>query len=258
MGQYLPGDSPVHRLDPRAKLLAAAVTVLAVLTAGEWLALTVITAWVITAVLFAGVKPFIYWKSMKALWIILFISLLFQAMFSPGETLVHTSWFKISRSGLEQGLWVFWRLGMLILVASVVTFTTTPLRLTTALGWFLSPLERLRVPVGEIIMIINLALRFVPAIFEEAQLLLMAQQSRGADFTRGNVRDRVKGLLPFLVPLLANIFRRADELALAMELRCYRVGASRSSMAEMKFKATDYAIMIVALIVLLGTAPGVF
>jgi energy-coupling factor transport system permease protein len=122
--------------------------------------------------------------------------------------------------------------------------------LTAALEWILAPLTRLGLPVRELAMTVNLALRFVPTLFDEAQLLLMAQRSRGADFTRGGIRERVRGLIPFLVPLLANIFRRADELALAMEIRCYRVGAARSRMIVLRFSIVDYVAVFTGLAIL--------
>ncbi|KJS14359.1 MAG: hypothetical protein VR67_00250 [Peptococcaceae bacterium BRH_c8a] len=241
MGQYLPGRSPVHRMDPRAKLLAAALVVPAILLAGFWPAITAVTLWLAVVSGLSGLRPGVYWRSMKPLWVLLLLSFTMQAFFTPGEPLVHLGWINISEPGLVQGALLLWRLGILLVVASVITFTTTPLQLTNGLEWLLSPLIRLRVPVRELAMIMNLALRFVPTLFDEARLLLMAQQSRGADFTHGSIRERVRGLVPFMVPLLTNIFRRADDLALAMELRCYQVGAPRSRLTELRFVAGDYA-----------------
>ncbi len=245
MGQYLPGISPVHRMDPRAKLVAAALAVPAVLYSGSWPTIVAVTAWLAAVAWLAGLRPGIYWRSMRPLWILLLLSFVIQAFFTPGEPLISIGSVDISGSGLLQGALLLWRLGILLVLASVITFTTTPLQLTGALEWILSPLTRLRVPVREMVMIMNMALRFVPTLFDEARLLLMAQQSRGADFTSGGVRERVRGLAPFMVPLLTNIFRRADELALAMELRCYQVGAPRSRMNELRFAAADYTAVAV-------------
>lgn len=250
MGQYLPGRSPVHRMDPRAKLAAAALAVPAVLYSGSWLTIAAVTAWFVAVAGFSGLRPGVYWRSMKALWILLLLSFVIQLLFTPGEPLASIGQVDISRSGLLQGALLLWRLGILLVLASVITFTTTPLQLTGALEWLLSPLIRLKVPVREMAMIINMALRFVPTLFDEARLLLMAQQSRGADFTSGGIRERVRGLAPFMVPLLTNIFRRADELALAMELRCYQVGAPRSRMSELRFAAADYAAVAVTVLLL--------
>ena len=250
MGQYLPGPSPVHGLDPRTKLAVAALAVPAVLLSNSWPAVLAVTLWVALGVGFSGVGPGVYWRSLKPLWLLLLLSFLLQALLTPGEPLVYIKWVKISQAGLVQGGWLFWRLGLLLLLATTITFTTSPLRLTNALEWLLAPLARLKVPVREIAMIINLALRFVPTMFDEARLLLAALQSRGGDFTRGNVRERVRGLVPFMVPLLANIFRRADELALAMELRCYRVGAARSRMNELRLRTLDYAVIAAAFFLL--------
>jgi len=260
MGQYLPGRSPVHQMDPRAKLIAAALAVPAVLFSGYWPAITAVTLWLVLVSWLCGLRPGVYWRSMKPLWVLLLLSFIMQAFFTPGEPLVHIGWINISEPGLIQGALLLWRLGILLVVASIITFTTTPLQLTNALEWLLSPLMRLRVPVRELAMIMNLALRFVPTLFDEARLLLMAQQSRGADFTHGGIRERVRGLIPFMVPLLTNIFRRADELALAMELRCYQVGSPRSRMKELRFVATDYvAIAVTAmLLTLVSVSRGRF
>lgn len=259
MGQYLPGRSAVHGLDPRAKLLCAALAVAAVLLAGDRPAVVSVTLWVVAVLLLAGLSPRVYWRSLKPLWVLLLLSFALQAMFVPGQPLVSLPWFNITREGLVQGAWLLWRLGLLMLLASVLTFTTTPLRLTAALEWLLTPLAGLKLPVRELAMIMNLALRLVPTLFDEAALLLMAQRSRGADFTRGGIRERVRGLVPFMVPLVTNIFRRADELALAMELRCYRVGAPRSRMTELRFKAADLLAVsaTAALLLLVLLVPGV-
>ncbi len=252
MGQYLPGRSPVHGLDPRAKLAAAAMAVPAALLASGWPGVLAVTLLAAAATVLSGIKPGVYWQSLKPLWLLLIASFCLQALFTPGRPLVAAGFVVVSVPGLMAGAWTAWRLGMLFLLAAVVTFTTTPLRLTAALEWTLAPLARAGVPVRELAMTINLALRFVPTLFDEARLLLMAQRSRGGGFTRGRPVDRARALVPFLVPLLINIFRRADELALAMEIRCYKAGAERSRMAVLRFTAADYAAVLASLLVLVA------
>jgi len=212
--------------------------------------LATVTLWALLAVVLSGIRPRVYWYSLKPLWLLLLISFVLQVFFTPGETLFTAGIIKISREGLVLSAWLLWRISILLLVAAVLTFTTTPLQLTAALEWLLSPLRRVRVPVQELAMMINLAMRFVPTLFDEARLLLLAQRSRGADFTSGSIKERVSRLVPFLVPLLTNIFSRADELALAMEIRCYQVGANRSRMHILRFKLVDYAALVISLTIL--------
>jgi len=250
MGQYLPASSLVHRLDPRVKLICSAAAVPAVLMSANLVNFATVSLWALLAVVLSGIKPRVYWYSLKPLWLLLLISFLLQAFFTPGETLFAAGIVKISREGLVLSGWLFWRISVLLLVAAVLTFTTTPLQLTTALERLLSPLRRVRVPVQELAMMINLAMRFVPTLFDEARFLLLAQRSRGADFTSGSIKERVSRLVPFLVPLLTNIFSRADELALAMEIRCYQVGANRSRMHILSFGLLDYAALVISLAIL--------
>ncbi|TYO93815.1 energy-coupling factor transporter transmembrane component T family protein [Desulfallas thermosapovorans] len=254
MGQYLPACSPVHRLDPRAKLLCTVMAVPAVLVTYNTIALVLVSMWVLLAAAFSGIKPGVYWSSLKPLWVLLLVSFVLQVFFTPGEAVL-TAWFiKISREGLVNSGWLLWRISVLLIAAAALTFTTTPLQLTAALEWLLSPLRRVKVPVRELVMMINLALRFVPTLFDEARQLLLAQRSRGADFTRGGIKERAGRLAPFIVPLLANIFSRADELALAMEIRCYEVGARRSRMHVLRFGPADYTALLVTMAVVLAVA----
>jgi len=253
MGQYLPVDSPVHKMDPRAKLLATALTGITVLVATSWLGMLTVTFWIMLVLAAARIKVALYWQIYKPLWLLLLISFVLQILFTPGEPLFILGRLSLSETGLAAGGRMLWQMTGLLLVAAVLTFSTTPIQLSTALERLLLPLTKLRVPVRELAMAINLALRFVPTLFDEARLLISAQRSRGADFTRGGIRQRTRGLIPFLIPLLTNIFRRADELAVAMEIRCYRTGAERSNINELKFKLSDYLVVLVSLIILLIT-----
>jgi energy-coupling factor transport system permease protein len=232
--------------------MCVAMAVPAVLMTFNLCALALVSLWTLAVTAMSGIKPGIYWRSLKPLWVLLLISFVLQVFFTPGEPLITAGFVKISRAGIEQSGWLLWRISVLLLVAAVLTFTTTPLQLTAALEWLLMPLHRLRVPVRELAMMINIALRFVPTLFDEARLLLLAQRSRGADFTSGGIKERVSRLAPFMVPLLTNIFNRADELALAMEIRCYQVGANRSRMHVLRFRAADYAALLVSTVVLLA------
>ncbi|WP_347489961.1 energy-coupling factor transporter transmembrane component T [Desulfoscipio sp. XC116] len=250
MGQYLPACSPVHRLDPRAKLICVALAVPAVLLTSGLAALVLVSLWTLLTAALSEIKPGVYWRSLKPLWVLLLISFILQIFFTPGEPFIAVGFIKVSREGLLLSGWLLWRISMLLLVAAVLTFTATPLQLTAALEWLLAPLHRVRIPVRELAMMINLALRFVPTLFDEARQMLLAQRSRGADFAAGGIKERVGRLIPFMVPLLTNIFSRADELALAMEIRCYQVGAPRSRMHVLKFKRMDYTVILITTVIL--------
>ncbi|SFG95526.1 energy-coupling factor transport system permease protein [Desulfotomaculum arcticum] len=253
MGQYLPVDSPVHKMDPRAKLLVTALTAISVLAAASWPSLLAVSLWIGLVLAAARIKLGLYWQIYKPLWLLLLISLMLQSVFTPGEPIQLIGRLYLSKTGLAAGGRMLWQMAGLLLVAAVLTFSTTPIQLSTALERLLLPLSKLRVPVREFAMAINLALRFVPTLFDEARLLIAAQRARGADFTSGGIRQRVRGLIPFMIPLLTNIFRRADELAVAMEIRCYRTGAERSSITELKLKLPDYLAMSIAMIILFIT-----
>lgn len=253
MGQYLPVDSPVHKLDPRAKLLATAVTAFSVLSATGWVSFLTVLIWIGLILVLTRIKLVLYWRVYKPLWLLLSIGFMLQIIFTPGESIPVIGGLALSKAGLAAGGRMLGQMAGLLMVAAVLTFSTTPIQLAMALERLLLPLVKLKVPVREFAMAINIALRFVPTLFDEARLLISAQQSRGADFTRGGIRQRVRGLIPFLVPLLTNIFRRADEMSVAMEIRCYRSGAERTSITELNFNPPDYLAMITSIIVLFIT-----
>lgn len=251
MGQYLPACSLVHRMDPRAKIVVLALVGPATLMANSQTSILLVSAWLVLCLALSGIKPVIYWRSLKVIWILLGIAFLLQILFTPSTAILVLGSIKISHQGLISGGMLFWRLSVLLLITAILTFTTTPLQLTRAMEWILSPLHKVRFPVRELAMTVNMALRFVPTLFDEARLLILAQRARGADFTRGGVRERAWSLVPFLIPLLTNILRRADIQALALEVRCYRVGAVRSSMQILVFRLVDYLAMALGLVILL-------
>lgn len=250
LGQYLPGDSVLHRMDPRAKLICITISVAAVLFTSDVVALCLISMYVLLVAALSEIKTNVFWSSLKSIWLLVAISVIIQIFSTSGESLLAVGFITVTREGLINSGWLIWRLTMLLLWAAALTFTTTPLQLTSALEWLLSPLTKLKVPVQDVAMMINLSLRFIPTLFDEARLLLMAQRSRGAVFTRGNLAGRVKGLVPFVVPLLTNIFRRADELAIAMDIRCYQVGGTRSRMGKLQFTSVDYIAITLSFILL--------
>lgn len=230
----MPGDSFVHRLDPRTKIICSLVLLAAIMIAGNWPACLGIGLLLLSGILAAGIPGRILWRSLRPFWFVLLLTFLLQLFFTPGRTLYHLGPLHPTREGLVLGGQMLWRLTMFVITGSLLTLTTSPLKLTAGLESLCTPGKRFGLPVHELAMMMTIAVRFIPTLFAEAQLVIKAQQSRGADFTRGPFWKRAKGILPLLVPLIAGSFRRAEELATAMEARCYRGGIGRTRMEELK------------------------
>lgn len=242
IGQYIPGNSLLHQMDPRGKILSVMAIILAILTANRWLAYIVLTIITIVAIACSGIPLRAVWRSLRLLWAILLITFLLQVFFTPGEVVWVLGPLNITREGLALGAQVLWRLVLLVIVSSLLTLTTTPLNMTFGLEYLLSPFKRVGLPASELAMMMTIALRFVPTLLEEARLVMKAQQSRGANFTSGSLMNRVRSMVPLLVPLFAGAFRRAEDLATAMEARCYQGGANRTRMNSLKFSVRDYGL----------------
>lgn len=241
IGQYYPSDSVLHQLDPRVKLMGTLVYVLSLFffrgLAG-FLAVTLGLAVLIRL----SKAPFRYMvKGLRAIAVILVLTGMFNLFLTPGEELAAFGIFKITDEGLKSAAFMVVRLTYLILGSSVLTLTTTPNRLTDGLEKALRPLNKIGVPVHEISMIMSIALRFIPILVEETDKIMKAQLARGADFESGNLIKRAKAMVPLLVPLFVSAFRRANDLALAMEARCYNGGAGRTKMKPLKYERRDGA-----------------
>jgi energy-coupling factor transport system permease protein len=250
MGQYIPGDSLLHRLDPRTKVFGVLAAAASILAASNWQGFVLAALLTITALMLSELPLRILLGSLKSLWILLAFTFLIQVFFTPGTALAGIGPLKISQEGVAAGSEIFLRLSMLILTAFLLTLTTPPIKLTAGLEYLISPLKRLGVPAHELAMMMTLALRFVPTLMQEAEIVIKAQRSRGAGFTTGSPAKWAKGLLPLFVPLFAGALRRADDMAVAMEARCYRGGANRTRMRELKFDRPDFVVLGVTLVVL--------
>lgn len=241
LGQYLPVESPVHRLDPRTKILSALLAMLAALTGGPaGLALTALLAG--AGIILARITPALFWRQMRPLGVIIAITVLLQVIFTPGSDLTAGS-ARISAQGLLAGLELLVRLVIIITVGIILTATTSTLSLAAGMEALLKPLGRLGLPVHEVVMAVTIAVRFVPVIFEEARTIMSAQISRGAGFYGPGLARRSAAVISLMVPLLVGAFRRSDELATAMEARCYRGGAGRTRMNPLNFSTNDLACM---------------
>lgn len=248
IGQYYPADSIIHKLDPRVKLFATLLYVISLFTFRNIVGFIIATIFLVTFIKLSKV-PFGYMvKGLKAIVIILIITALFNLFLTPGQTLVEFWILSISKEGLVSAVKMAIRLIYLILGTSVLTLTTTPNSLTDGLEKSLSPLNKIRIPVHEIAMMMSIALRFIPILVEETDKIMKAQIARGADFESGNLIKKAKNMIPLLVPLFISAFRRANDLALAMEARCYHGGSGRTKMKPLKYKKCDGAAYIVILV----------
>ena len=253
LGQYYQTESAVHRLDPRVKLIATVVFIISLflvdnfwgyLTAGLFLAFSIRLSHV----------PFKFMvRGMKAILFLLIFTVIFNLFLTPGQPLVSIWRLTITREGLETAAKMAIRLSFLIIGSSVMTLTTTPNNLTDGMESLMKPMRRLHVPVHEIAMMMSIALRFIPILLEETDKIMKAQMARGADFDSGNLIQKAKSLVPLLVPLFISAFRRAGDLAMAMEARCYRGGEGRTKMKPLIYKRRD-AIAFAVLFVYLAAA----
>ncbi|MBE6914450.1 MAG: energy-coupling factor transporter transmembrane protein EcfT [Ruminococcaceae bacterium] len=243
LGQYFPGNTPVHRLDPRSKLIWLVGYIVALFLAKSWvsylfmamvLASVSATSRIRPKTLFSGLKPLIF--------IVCFTGVI-NLFYGTGEPLVQFWLFKITKEGIYNAVFMVLRIVLLVCGTFLLTYTTSPLQLTDGLERLLSPLKKLRVPVHELAMMMSIALRFIPTLIEETDKIMSAQKARGAGFDTGTLKERAKALIPLLVPLFVGAFRRADELATAMESRCYHDGEGRTRMKVLRFAPRDAAAL---------------
>ena len=242
LGQYFPGDTVVHRLDPRTKLILLIVYIVALFQAKSWWSYGLVLAVSVLCMAISKIRPKNLFKGLKPmLFIIVFTSLL--NIFYTQGTPILPGWI-VTWEGLGRSAQMILRITLLIAGTFLLTYTTSPIALTDGLERLLSPLKKIRVPVHEMTIMMSMALRFIPTLIEETDKIMSAQKARGADFETGSLFQRAKALLPILVPLFVSAFRRADELAVAMESRCYHGGEGRTRMKQMKLQGIDFAALL--------------
>ena len=254
LGQYFPGGSPVHRLDPRAKLVALIVYIVALFLAEWFVTYAIMLATLIAVVAVARIKAKALLRGMKPLIFLLVFTAILNALYTPGEALVSFWIITITKEGILHAFFMVVRILMLVSCTFLLTYTTSPLALTDGLEHLLSPLKKLKVPVHELAMMMSIALRFIPTLIEETDKIMSAQRARGADFETGSLIQRAKAMIPLLVPLFISAFRRADELAVAMECRCYHGGEGRTRLRQLKYQSIDH--MAIALFVIVTVLVG--
>ena len=239
LGQYFPGDTIVHRLDPRTKLLLVRVYIVALFLCKWFVSYALALAFLVTAIALSKIRLKALFKGLKPLLIIIIFTAIINLFYSEGEVLVQFWIFKITREGILNAFFLVLRIMLLVMGTFLLTYTTSPIALTDGIESLLSPLKKLRFPVHELAMMMSIALRFIPTLIEETDKIISAQKARGADFETGNLFRRAKALIPILVPLFISAFRRADELATAMECRCYHGGEGRTKMKQLHFRFRD-------------------
>ncbi len=254
IGQYYPANSPVHRLDPRVKLVSTLLYLISLFLFKSISGYIIATIFLVTVIHISRV-PFSYIvKGLKPVVMLLMITVLFNLFLNrEGNVLFHAWIFTMTDVGLVTAVYMAIRLIYLIIGSSLMTFTTTPNELTDGIEALLGPLNKVHVPVHEIAMMMSIALRFIPILLEETDKIMKAQIARGADLESGNLIQKAKAMIPILVPLFVSAFRRANDLAMAMEARCYRGGEGRTKMKPLKYKRKDYrayGIMIFYVVVL--------
>ena len=247
LGQYYPADSVIHKLDPRVKLFATMIYIISLFCFKGIAALLVATVFLIVVIRVSKVPFHFMVKGLKTIMVLMIITALFNLFLTPGEPLV-TFWiFKITAEGIKSAALMTIRLIYLILGTSIMTLTTTPNQLTDGLEKALMPLSKIGIPVHAIAMMMSIALRFIPILIEETDKIMKAQMARGADFENGNLIQKVKNMIPLLVPLFVSAFRRADDLAMAMEARCYNGGEGRTKMKPLRYMKRDHLAYVIVL-----------
>ena len=239
LGQYFPGTSVIHRLDPRTKLLALILYIVALFMAGNLLSYALCIGFVLAVLLMSRIQPKLVLKSLKPVVFIVLFTAVLNMLYTPGDVLVQLAFLKITKQGIRTAVFMALRITLLITSATMLTYTTSPISLTDAIENLLSPLKKVKVPVHEFAMMMTIALRFIPTLIEETGKIMSAQKARGADFESGSLFARAKALVPVLVPLFISAFRRADELAIAMECRLYRGGHGRTRLHQLKYTKLD-------------------
>ena len=252
LGQYFPGNTLAHRLDPRTKLTVTVLYIVALFSAHSIYvyAALILTLLVSVRVSRVGAKALL--RGLKPVLFIIAFTAILNLFYTPGVELVHFWIFRITVEGVRTAVTMMARITLLIMGTFLLTYTTSPIHLTDGLESLLGPLKKLRLPVHELAMMMSIALRFIPTLIEETDKIMSAQKARGADFESGSIFQRAKALVPLLVPLFVSAFRRADELATAMECRCYHGGDGRTKLHELHYAARDYLVLLYYLALAVG------
>ncbi len=252
LGQYFPGNSPLHRLDPRTKILLTVLYIVALFLGKQLVSYALLLLFLAGAVILSRVPVKTILRSLRPILFIILFTAVLNLFWTPGDVLWQWGFLTLTVQGLWSALFMVLRISMLVVCTFLLTYTTSPILLTDGLERLLGPLKRLHVPVHELAMMMSIALRFIPTLIEETDKIMSAQKARGADFDTGGLMDKAKALVPLLVPLFVSAFRRADELAVAMECRCYHGGEGRTRLRQLRFLPADYCALALCLLLCVG------
>ena len=256
LGQYFPGKSQIHSLDPRTKLILTVLYITGIFVSNNPISFVLLTAVTLVLILMSGISFKTLWKSIKPILVILIFTATINIFMTVGEgdPLVNLGFAQIYTEGIVKAFFMAYRVAIVIMGTSILlTYTTTPISLTDGIESLLAPLKKLNVPVHAFAMMMSIALRFIPTLVEETEKIMNAQKSRGADFANGTLAQRAKALIPILIPLFASSFKRAEELATAMECRCYRGDKNRTKLVKLEYKARDFLWMLSFALILTAT-----
>ncbi len=250
IGQYFPGETVIHKLDPRAKLIITFIFIISLFLIQNFHSYIFVLLFLVSALKFSKVPIKYILKGLKPIMFIIIITFVINIFMTKGEILFPIGPLEVTKEGLAHASFMALRLIFLIIGSSLLTLTTSPIALTDGIERLLNPFKRIGIPAHELAMMMTIALRFIPTLLEETDKIMKAQMARGADFESGNVLNRAKSLVPLLVPLFVSAFRRADELAMAMEARCYRGGENRTRMKQLKLEQRDVFVFVITIILL--------
>jgi len=248
IGQHYPIESTIHSLDPRSKILISIAFIVSLFLIDSLVGFLVVVAFLALVIILSKVPFTQVLRGLKPILLIIFLTFIINLFMTPGETIWSFGFLDISREGIYQASFMGIRLALLIVGTSMLTLTTSPIMLTDGIEQLLSPFKKIGLPAHELAMMMTIALRFIPTLMQETEKIMKAQKARGADFETGGIIARAKNLIPILVPLFISAFRRADELAVAMESRCYHGGDGRTRMKQLKLTFTDFISIVIFLI----------
>ncbi len=255
LGQYFPIDSILHRLDPRFKIIDTMLFIIMLFSGNHFWTLMIGAIFVIMAQLLSKVPLKMSWKSIRPILPVLAVTAILNLVFiDSGDLLFEWKFLKITQGGINTSIFMVCRIVLLIIGSSLLTYTTSPILLTDAIESLMSPLKKVNFPVHEMAMMMSIALRFIPTLLEETDKIMSAQKARGAMLDSGTLMERVKAMIPILIPLFVSAFRRAEELATAMECRCYRGGEGRTRLRQLKASGKDYISLMICLLFLITSA----
>ncbi|MCK9524384.1 MAG: energy-coupling factor transporter transmembrane protein EcfT [Limnochordia bacterium] len=256
IGQHIPGDSVIHRLDPRTKILSSIFLIMLLFVVKGFIGYGLVALGIALVIRASGIPWRFVLRGVRPLIVILVLTLTLHLFMTEGRVIFQIWFLKVTWEGLIRGLMMGTRLVLLIIGTSMLTLTTSPMQLTDGIETLLKPGKKIGIPAHELAMMMTIALRFIPTLLEETEKIMKAQMARGADFQSGGITQRAKSMIPLLVPLFVNAFRRADDLAIAMEARGYRGGEGRTKLRELKFQRLD--VMGLGLVLAFALVVGVF